>query len=175
MFDFPLPRATSADYELLALRPDATPEDIRDAKTNLAQTLQTELKVMSKQLEVFAAEGTDEREQLLRRQQKELQERLNRVQGSPLENPEKRKRHDATHQPAGILQLEDIIEVALFGDRRRLMNLLRRDLESFLTLLGEPVYHPSDLTRSQFTDDFTFHPLLDARLPGAPTLGELRR
>src|SRR5688572_1242455 len=106
MFDFPLPKATSADYELLALRPDATPEDIRDAKTNLAQTLQAEIKTMSKDLEAFAAEGTDEREQLLRRRRKELQERLNRVQGSPLENPEKRKQHDAAHQPAALLQLE---------------------------------------------------------------------
>jgi hypothetical protein len=175
MFDFPLPKVTSADYELLALRPDATPEDIRDAKTSLAQSLQAQIKALGKELEAFETAGTDEREQLLRRQQKELQERLNRVQGSPLENPEKRKQHDAAHQPASLLQLEEIVEVALLGDRRRLLNVLRRDLEAFLTLLGEPLYHPSDLTRRQFTDDFTPQPLLDSRAPAALTLGELRR
>jgi len=50
-------------------------------------------------------------------------------------------------------------------DTRTPLVQLRRELARFLASHGEDVYHPSDLTRDDFTADFTPNELLDGPPP----------
>jgi hypothetical protein len=47
------------------------------------------------------------------------------------------------------------------NDRATSLAALRRELERFLLDAGEPVHHPDDTTRMDFTADFRPIPLLD--------------
>ena len=73
---------------------------------------------------------------------------------------EMRLAYDRAHPPLALLKLESCAD-PVFVDRRTRMFLLRMALSEFLIARQEQVFHPSDLTRGEFSDDFSFNPALD--------------
>jgi hypothetical protein len=75
------------------------------------------------------------------------------------------------HPPCDLLKLERDASNPFAAaedldlDRRLTLVLLRRELAKFLSGKGEDVYHPSDLTREDFSGDYDFHDLLDTGAP----------
>lgn len=85
-----------------------------------------------------------------------------------LEKAEARATYDAAHPPLPLLRLEPAWD-PVFDDRATSLAALRRELERFLAAAGEPVHHPDDTTRTDFTADFRPTPLLDGESAPAPT------
>jgi hypothetical protein len=77
-----------------------------------------------------------------------------------LQREETRLAYDRAHPPLALLKLEDCAD-PMFVDERTHLFLLRVAISAFLEARAEPVFHPSDLTRRDFSDDFRFNPLLD--------------
>jgi hypothetical protein len=77
-----------------------------------------------------------------------------------LQLEETRLAYDRAHPPLALLKLEDCAD-PMFVDERTHLFLLRLAISAFLEARGEPVFHPSDLTRRDFSDDFRFNPVLD--------------
>jgi hypothetical protein len=68
--------------------------------------------------------------------------------------------YDRAHPPLALLKLEDCAD-PVFVDERTHLFLLRVAISAFLEARQERVFHPSDLTRREFSDDFRFNPVLD--------------
>ena len=77
-----------------------------------------------------------------------------------IRDPKSRLAYDQANPPLELLKLKSCVPAAL-ADNRAVLALLRRDIGDFLTSHGEGIFHPSDLTRQDFEDDFTYNPLLD--------------
>jgi hypothetical protein len=77
-----------------------------------------------------------------------------------LQREESRLAYDRAHPPLALLKLEDCAD-ELLTDERTCMFLLRLAISEFLAAKHEPVLHPSDLTRRDFSDELTFNPVLD--------------
>jgi hypothetical protein len=95
-----------------------------------------------------------------RRRAREVRQAILDLAAVGLDEPKKRLAYDRAHPPLALLKLEDCAEAA-FDDPRTCLFLLRSGVASFLAAQGEPVYHPSDLTRVDFTADFDHNQLLD--------------
>jgi len=165
---YPLPRAEGTLYDLLGIGPEASAEEILDAKQSRRNQIVARVAAADREMKQLAERtGSDPHAGSITDQQRELESRkaslneeLDRfnLEMSKLENPENRKAYDASHPPCALLKL-DSLDFPL-SNRRLLPLLLRREVSQFLEALGEPVFHPSDLTRSDFTGDFTPSPLL---------------
>jgi hypothetical protein len=201
MFDYPLPIPRHTHYEELGIAPEATPDEIREAKESSINRLVEQRNSVLKALkEVYrhvpALEGayrdvekprnnpdSTEAEELrqsrkkltaleqkalkIRPDYRELRGRLEKLDSAErrinikaFDNPEARTADDEDNPPLTLLKLADCAEDK-FYDNRVAMDLIRRELTDFLEMQGETVYHPSDLTRRDFTTDFTPNELLD--------------
>jgi hypothetical protein len=92
--------------------------------------------------------------------ERELGEEELRVNQMALQNPSARQDYDKSNPPFELLKLADCARDEL-DDPRFAAARLREELVAFLTARKEPVFHPSDLTRSDFSGDFTHNPILD--------------
>jgi hypothetical protein len=95
---------------------------------------------------------------------KQIEERHARIkdaQNLPLLTEEGRAQYDAAHPPLALLRLADCTSDGALADSREALRGLRRELAAVLEARGEQVYHPSDLTRDDFTIDFLPNPELD--------------
>lgn len=90
----------------------------------------------------------------------ELTTKINLINSTSLDKPSERLKYDIAHPPLALLKLVDG-SVDEFLEGKALLFFLRRDISRFLTTKGEVVFHPSDLTRDDFTTDFVYNPLLD--------------
>jgi hypothetical protein len=133
LFPTPLVLPATTDYARLGLSPEATAAEIRAASSRLDQRLRRQ--------------GASEAE-------------LAAAHAIRLESAEDRAAHDVAHPPLVLLKLRPTWHPVLTSAAIRLF-VLRRELEAFLHVRGEPVYRPSDLTRTDFTADHTPDPLLD--------------
>jgi hypothetical protein len=133
LFPAPLVAPATTDYERLGLGPEATADEIRAASSRLDQRLRRR--------------GASEAE-------------LADAHAIRLESTEDRMAHDVAHPPLVLLKLRPTWHPVL-DDATIQLYVLRRELEAFLQERGEPVYRPSDLTRTDFTADHTPDPLLD--------------
>jgi hypothetical protein len=133
LFAHPVPVPQGTRYQELGLSPDASNEDVRWATSDMARRLKAD----------------------------QLQQRVEEVHGWDLDKPEKRSAYDCANPPLALLKLEDAGVAALTDPRVRLF-LLRREISEFLLAKGAAVFHPSDLTRRDFSDDFSRNPILDA-------------
>ena len=95
-----------------------------------------------------------------RRRADEVRQAIVDLAASGLDEPEKRLAYDRAHPPFALLKMEECAEPA-FDEPQTCQFLLRSALASFLAAQGEPVYHPSDLTRVDFSGDFDHNELLD--------------
>ena len=135
MFRMPLPMPRRTSYTRLGIGPEATADEIRVAAARYVSRLK--------------AEGADE---------DKLAE-ANRLKD--LAKAEEKARYDDAHPPLGLLSLEATWP-GVFEDRTQKLAVLRRELEAFLVGRGSTVYFPSDLTRTDFSGDFTYSPVLDS-------------
>jgi hypothetical protein len=133
LFPAPLLPPATTDYARLGLGPEATADEIRAASSRLDQRLRRQ--------------GASETE-------------LAAAHAIRLESVEERAAYDLAHPPLALLKLRPTWHPVLDRAAVRLY-VLRRELEAFLRERGEPVYLPSDLTRTDFTADHTPDPLLD--------------
>ncbi|HEX3657508.1 MAG TPA: hypothetical protein VHV55_17085 [Pirellulales bacterium] len=72
-----------------------------------------------------------------------------------------RPEYDRSNPPFELLKLTDPTRDAYSSDQRVALALVRRELAEFLRQQNEEVFHPSDLTRDDFSGDFTYLELLD--------------
>jgi hypothetical protein len=97
----------------------------------------------------------------LRNRLDEISEEVAKLNLIPLQAPDKRRAYDRENPPLTILALAPEPSDA-FADNRIALRLVRRDLSAFLEGIGVPVFHPSDLTRTDFYTDFTWTRGLDS-------------
>jgi hypothetical protein len=151
LFSYPLPVPRRTVYERLGIGPDATAVDVRDASREYVNRLK--------------AEGASE-------------DKIAEANAMKLESAEQRLAYDSEHPPLALLRLVPP-RSSFFQDRDHALAVLRRTLERLLASRGEPVYFPSDVTRTDFTSDFSYSPLLDPpperAEPAAPQRDERTR
>ena len=105
--------------------------------------------------------GMQHRFKELRGQAASLARRILDLNRLSLEKPEERLKYDSAHPPLALLKLTACTRDEPLLDRRATLKLLRTELCRFLEARGETVFHPSDLTRVDFSGDFTPNPFLD--------------
>ncbi|MFM9966072.1 MAG: hypothetical protein ACKV2Q_33240 [Planctomycetaceae bacterium] len=198
MFDYPIPPLRTGLYGDLGLSPEATAEEINEARLEQSSRLKSQLASVNRELDVVyqrlpglreakveltTAQSKSDPAQLraaqlklasleeqalrlqpqfksLLTQQADLERRVNESALLPIQNPEERLKYDASHPPLELIKLADCA-TAPWNDRKTMLALVREELASFFEQAGEPVFHPSDLTRSDFSHDFTHDPTLD--------------
>jgi hypothetical protein len=99
----------------------------------------------------------------LRKQLEDLKRQGDSLNNLPLSTPAKRLDYDREHPPLELLKLASYNKDTLFDRNLNSIALttVRRELSNFLYEQGEEVFHPSDLTREDFSADFNHTPLLD--------------
>lgn len=95
----------------------------------------------------------------------ELQRQIEAVNRVSLHGSDERLAYDRRHPPLELLKLPDCTLDEFTTNRRLALSLIRSELSRFLARTGEEVFHPSDLTRQDFSRDFTPNPLLDGSEP----------
>ena len=89
-----------------------------------------------------------------------LARRIDALNQKALDKPDARLAHDRAHPPLALLRLSACTRDA-FVEPRTALFLVRRDVAAWLEAHGSTAYHPSDLTRADFSADFQPNPLLD--------------
>ena len=150
-----VPRLKEAESELSTLRlADANLKD-RESKLRIARDNLNRLE--------HQALAINPEFRHLRKQLEELKRQGDGLNNLPFSTPAKRLDYDREHPPLELLKLASYDKNALFD--RNLNNIaltaLRRELSEFLYEQGEDVFHPSDLTREDFSSDFNYTPFLD--------------
>lgn len=84
----------------------------------------------------------------------ELDQKEKKINVITLDKSDERNEYDKLHPPLGLMKLADCNRDQ-FLERKTAIPLLRKDISRFLTEQGEPTFHPSDLTRDDFSLDFT--------------------
>jgi hypothetical protein len=99
----------------------------------------------------------------LRDQLRDLTAKEENLNNLPLSNPTNRLDYDRANPPLELLKLAECTRNDLFdrGHGSIALTVLRDELSQFLAEQGEVVFHPSDLTRADFSSDFSYVPLLD--------------
>lgn len=133
LFPLPLVIPQSNQYASLGIPPEATAKEIRAAAA---------------------------RNEVRLRERGASRDEISEAHSVSLESAEGRAAHDARHPPLALMRLQPTWEPVL-DDRAIGIAVLRREIEAFLTRSGEPVAHPDELTRSDFTRDFIYSPILD--------------
>ena len=91
---------------------------------------------------------------------REIEAEIKRWKDLSLDTPEHRQKYEQQHPPLALLKLRDCSRTRS-ADRRAALSLIRREVSAFLEAQGEPVFHPSDLTRRDFRGDYQPNDLLD--------------
>lgn len=138
LFSLPLLMPRRTHYSRLRIPPEATADEIRAA----AARYDARLKASGASAEEIAE-----------------------AHSVSLQNASARAEHDAGFPPLPLMRLAPPWE-PMFDDRGLGLTVLRREIETFLLTAGEAVHHPTDTTRSDFTGDFAYNPLIDGPQAG---------
>lgn len=201
MFDYPIPPLRASLYTELGLGPEATTEEINEARQELTARLRSRQKSLQRSLdEVYqqlpqlrstweqlkalekAGQDADPQEyrevqiklsvledqaiqirqdfKAVRDEASEVEGRIHAANLMPIQNPEDRLEYDRAHPPFELMKLADCASCPM-DSSKVMLRMVRQELGDFLEQLGEDVFHPSDLTRSEFQHDFTANPNLD--------------
>lgn len=201
MFDYPIPPLRGSLYNRLGLGPEASSEEINEAKQELAARLRARQRVVQRALEEVYQEmpdlrttlaelkeleraGTDADPQKYRDTQRKLsgleeaalqiradfkairdeasvlEHQLHEANLMPIQNAEERLEYDRHHPPFELMKLADCMSSPL-DDTKVMLYEVRKELSGFLEQMGEEVFHPSDLTRTDYFHDFTRDQNLD--------------
>ena len=99
----------------------------------------------------------------LRDRLKSIEDQLRQLSATVLYRTDSRAEYDQEHPPLALLKVEDGTRDTFATDARVALTLLRRETAAFLTRQGETVRHTSDVTRRDFSSDFTYVQLLDGQ------------
>ena len=94
-----------------------------------------------------------------RERKEEVDGKVIAINAAQFDKPEAREKYDAQNPPFSLLEI--VAPADPLADPKTSLLLLRREVSAFLARAGVPVLHPSDLTRDDFTGDFTPIPDLD--------------
>jgi len=201
MFDYPIPPLQYGQYADLNLGPEATAEEINEARQELTTRLRGWQKVVQRELDAVyqqvpglresweklksledadseANEHCEVQLQLAALEEKaiqiephfeeirnklgELQCRIHEVNLMSIQSPEVRIEYDRDHPPLELIKLADCGASPL-DDPKTMLRMLRLELCDFFEQAGETVFHPSDLTRNDFSHDFSHNRNLDGK------------
>lgn len=99
----------------------------------------------------------------LRTQAQELEQQLHQVNLLKIRSPADRREYDRSNPPFELIKLADC-GASPFADRKTMLAMVRRELSDFFEQAGETVFHPTDLTRCDFSHDFETDKNLDRDL-----------
>ena len=91
----------------------------------------------------------------------EIDGQIRRLNSLGLDNPDQRNEYDRARPPLALLRRTDGTAMDLFDDVRTCLFLLRKELSAFLAKRTGEAFHASDLTREDFSYEFTRNDLLD--------------
>jgi len=129
----------------------------RDVDTNELITLEQHLAELEKKAFVINPNFKE-----LRKQLRNISQEINEINQLNLETPLVREQYDKENPPCALLKLENNDQEIFTEKGRKLaLYLLRLEISDFLSSNGEECYHPGDLTRKDFTSDFTYNLILD--------------
>jgi len=100
----------------------------------------------------------------LRDRLSEIGLKFNEINQMKVRKPETRVSYDRANPPLDLFKLAKCMRDEL-ADNKIALALLRRELSEFFAARHEEVFHPSDLTREDFSSDFAFNSLLDGPQP----------
>jgi len=202
LFDRPLPLPAVTAYDDLEIEPDATDLEVKWARQDRIDRLESEKAELEQRLaevrrQVTGLEEASAAVQELRnregeapeRELRQVQRRFQELEGAArridpefhshrkriaeiggrieslnvlaLDSHKKRLAYDRAHPPLALLRLSGPAEVGFLDDVRTAFFLLREELSAFLARPAGKVFHPSDLTREDFSSDFTPYEELD--------------
>jgi hypothetical protein len=92
----------------------------------------------------------------------ELKDQIEQLNNMALDSPEKRLEYDQLNPPLALLRLVDCARLGFLDDARTTLFLVRRAVAEYLAQRIDHVFHPSDLTREDFSHDFTANSILDS-------------
>jgi hypothetical protein len=188
MFDYPFLKIGDNIYNKLGVKPDCTKDEINKAKSLYKSQLGKLINDLQMLLELKTAEssvikpGDNDEHKNQKKSKKNIQadlisaginvvdpemeiERLNeeilKINAFDPGKTEKRDEYDLLFPPAILLRTGyDIPKV--YTDRRTLLFVLREDLVNFFENSKKlRCYHPSDLSRKDFSSDFRPNDILD--------------
>lgn len=139
--------AMAAVAQLKQQGADASLDDLRSAEVRLSR------------LEEEACRN-EPRFAGLRDESAELEREIHAANLLPIANNKDRQEYDRGNPPLELLKLADC-RTDQFSDNLVALRLVRRSLEQFFEGRGEPISYATDLTREDFSNDFTFNRNLD--------------
>lgn len=172
MFDYPLPKPIYNNYQKLGISPEASSEEIREAIEDYKKKLSSEktrlLKLSKKESE---PEKTDENSgSIITGFESDYQDEINKIEKEILELGsikilgKNQIEYDLEHPPCALLKLEKEI-YPIFSktenQSKETLFFLRKEISDFLERKGMFCYHPTDLTRTDFNNDFIVNDFLD--------------
>lgn len=188
MFNYPFLRIGDNIYSKLGIKPDSRKDEINKAigmYKNLTNKLISQIEEF---IELKKDEGSDvssvnNDELKTRKQRKEniktdlirsginiidpkkeierLKEEILKINSFDPGKTEKRDEYDLSFPPAILLRTQYNVP-QVYTDKRTLLSILREDLVSFFENTKKlSCYHPSDLSRKDFSSDFRPNDILD--------------
>jgi len=130
-------------YSVLGVPPDAPPAEIREARDLLVEEVRKK-----KRLQPTNHDKLTEREKAIN------------AAGEELARPAQREKYDRENQHLKFFTVR-AAAAPMFTTPADLLAALRPAVAGHLESAGAPLGAPSDLDRVDFTDDLTWHPLLD--------------
>jgi len=189
MFDYPFLRIGDNIYSKLGIKPDSRKDEINKAIGHYKNLTNKLINQIEEYIELKKDEGSgisnpNNDELKIRKQRKEsiktelisaginindpkkeierLKEEILKINSFEPGKTDKRDEYDFSFPPAILLRTQYTIP-QVYIDKRTLLSVLREDLVNFFEnskKLG--CYHPSDLTRKDFSSDFRPNEILDA-------------
>ncbi|HKQ91591.1 MAG TPA: hypothetical protein VJZ77_12955 [Blastocatellia bacterium] len=140
--------------------------EVKDLQTKAVEADSKELRAARKKLAELEqkAEAVSPNFKRLRESSSHIEMRIHEINRIALGNPKARLAYDRANPPLELLKLGKCARDE-FTESKTALALLRRELSEFLAAQGEEVFHPSDLTRQDFSADFIFNPRLDGVEP----------
>ncbi len=139
---------TLARVKALRAAGASDPAELRTAEHALAKHEATALRIDSSYRD-------------LRAKIDEFRKREEAVNRMKVLRADERAAYDDSRPPLGLVRLEDGADAHFATDQDLMLWQVRSELSQFLSQRGEDVFHPSDLTREDFTADFSHNTLLD--------------
>jgi hypothetical protein len=188
MFKYPFVHAGDSLYNKLGIGPDSQKDEIKKAINLYVKLTNQHIKNLVELIDLMKVDGLknsagdNKTSENLRQGKDEIKAGLIKA-GINLDNPEneierlreeilkvtsfepgkadKRDEYDMQFPPAILLRTQ-YNQPLIYTDKRALFSVLREDLVNFFeNTKGLSCYHPSDLSRKDFTSDFRYNEILD--------------
>lgn len=182
MFQYPFVSSAKSIYTKLGIGPDSEKNEINKAKDLYIRKINRQLSELKEyhELKGQLLSTAENKDQLLSKTEslklqlnkegvstkdknkeiERLEEEITTINAFDPGKKDKREEYDLYHPPAILLRINYNIP-AVYIDKRSQLSILRKDLSRFFNEKNLKVYHPSDLTKTDFSSDYRFNKLLD--------------